>query len=145
MEQDADAYKLERALILNVGGQHFLNKCFESDGLVTKYTHMLQSVPNNANTLDAAEAADLASARASCIKANLHILSGAAARELLYEYFCFFDFQSASWHGWRLVDDQRFAACLDMVCVMQDAFYRLVHRPSPIHEVKVMPGRAACA
>ena len=128
MEQDAEAIALERALILNVGVQTFLNKCFESDGLVTKYTNMLQRVPNSADRLDAAQAADLLSARASCIKANWSILSGGAAKELLSEYSGFFNFQSSSWCGWRMVEDQRFTTCLDMLCVMQDAFYRLLHR-----------------
>ena len=95
---------------------------------MTKYTNMLQRVPNSADRLDAAQAADLLSARASCIKANWSILSGGAAKELLSEYSGFFNFQSSSWCGWRMVEDQRFTTCLDMLCVMQDAFYRLLHR-----------------
>ena len=131
MEQDVGGQTLERALILNIGVQHFLNKCFESDALVTKYTDLLQQVPNNASVADdgvAAAQSAILNARNACIKSNLHILSGDAARALLAEYSGFFDFQSPSWDGWRTNDDQRFAVCLDMVVVMQDAFYRLLHK-----------------
>ena len=119
---------LERALILNCGVQGYLNRCFASDGFVTKYSNMLQRISNNANKLDADLAAALSKARANSIKANHVFLSGNAARELLAEYTGFFDFQSPSWDGWRMVDDSRFSVCLDMLCVMQDGFHRLLHK-----------------
>ena len=85
MQSDPGGRTLERALILGFGMQHFLNKCFESEALVTKYTNMLESIPNTsvaAKGFDSgvAQSAFLVKAREACITCNLHILPAFAAQ-----------------------------------------------------------------
>ena len=132
MQQDTNGGMLKRCLLYNVGVQHFLNLCFEADGLVTKYTSLLSRVPNDLNTIDEAMSLLLAKAetlRNKCIKANLGILDGTAAEAVLSIYSAFFDFRSSSWEGWTIPDQQqRFDICCDLIPVMQDVFFRLIHR-----------------
>ena len=129
MQQDLNGDSLKHFLLLNVGVQGYLNKCFKADELVTKYTGLLQQVPNSLNNLSSiakALAGHVAEAGEKCISANLHILSGAAADEALSQYSAFFDFCDSSWDGWNIsCQQQRFTTCCDLIVVMQDLFYRL--------------------
>ena len=127
MQQDTNGDMLKRCLLYNVGVQHFLNLCFEADGLVTKYTSLLSRVPNDLNTIDDLARSSLSAKaetlRNKCIKANLGILDGTAAEAVLSIYSAFFDFRSSSWEGWTIPDQQqRFDICCDLIPVMQDVF-----------------------
>ena len=134
MQQDTNGDMLKRCLLYNAGVQHFLNLCFEADGLVTKYTNLLSQVPNELNTdtiddLTRSLLGKAATLRCRCIKANLDILDGTAAEKVLSIYSAFFDFCSSSWEGWTIPDQQqRFDICCDLIPVMQDVFFRLIHR-----------------
>ena len=123
MESDAGGRTLELALVLNTGVQHYLNKVYAADALVTKFMELLQRVPNEST---APPADIIKTTRQQCIDKNLELISGDAGRCLLEDYSAMFDFAAESWSAWRLNYDERFQSCLDMLCVMQDGFWRLV-------------------
>ena len=129
MEQDADGNQVKVSIIYSSGIQLYLNKCVAADALVTKYTTLLQNVPNqlrNVSDMSKALSSDVAELREKCIAANLHILSGAAADVVFSHYSAFFDFESESWAGWDVpCHGQRFTICCRIIMVLQDCFYRL--------------------
>ena len=124
MEEDVEARSLERIMCLNTGVQHYLNTCFKADKLVTQYTNLLKQVGNCSASHPRDEIVDL---RKACIDINFPILSGDAGRAALSDYCeIFIDFDGESWAGWGMDSDSKFTVCCDMVCVMQDIFYRLI-------------------
>ncbi len=133
MLQDTNGDMLKRCLLYNVGVQHFLNLCLKADELVTEYTNLLSRVPNELSSIDDLARSSLSGTaeklRNKCIGANLNILSGAAADEALSIYSAFVDFCSSSWDGWTTPGHQhRFTICCDLIPVMQDIYFRLIHR-----------------
>jgi len=120
---------VERLVILQSAAQGFLNKCFSAEKAVSKYSDRLLHLPAVSGP-PADSGSDLAELRELAIQRNLHILSGDAGIELLCEYSSYFDFNSNSWNDWGLsgCDDDKYTLSLDMITVMQDAFFRLVAR-----------------
>ena len=57
---------------------------------------------------------------------NCRILSGVAGMELLSKYCHYLNFTSNVWDEWRLDHNAKYATCLDIICVTQDAAYRLI-------------------
>ena len=125
LEEDENALEVEYCLCLNSGVQAYLNKCFAADAAVSEYLKHVQFIPS---ATDAAPSEDILELRSKCIRLNLDILLGKAADELLAIYSSYFDFTAEVWKDWRLDVDMRFNASLDMVVVMQDAAYRLIHK-----------------
>ena len=90
MQQDTNGDMIKRSLLYNVGVQHFLNLCFKTEELVTKYTNLLSQVPNELNSIDDLARSSLSGTaealRNKCIGVNLNILSGTAADDVLSIY-----------------------------------------------------------
>ena len=66
--------------------------------------------------------------RNDCIRRNLEILSGAAGDQVLENYTAYFDYSGDVWEDWRMQPYDKYRTCLDIICVMQDAEYRLVFK-----------------
>ena len=122
---DMDALDVEYCLCLNSGVQAYLNKCFAADGAVSEYLNQLKLIPCDS---DVAASESILELRSKCMRLNLDILSGDAAEELLKTYSAYFDFEGDIWLEWRLGVDKRFKASLDVIVIMQDAAYRLIHK-----------------
>jgi hypothetical protein len=62
------------------------------------------------------------------MKRNLAILSGGAGKATLALYSRFFHYDAEVWLDWRLGVSKKYECSLNMICVMQDIAYRLVHK-----------------
>jgi hypothetical protein len=133
LEGDAEAFGVEHAIVLNCGVQFYLNKCFAADAAVSEYGLRLQMISASCTNSPDEHTQRL---RAVCIERNLSIISGEAGLEVLAMYSQYFEYGADVWQEWRLTCDKRYAACLDMIVVMQDVSYRLVFKhDQPKHEI----------
>ena len=144
LESDPHALKLERAIILQTGVQIMLNKCFAAEKSVTAYTARLQcghpgvvsdsddpSVDARHGGVDAtaaARAAADANLRKKCVDRNLDIISGVAGQSIINHNNKFFNYAGSVWAGWRMQDEGKYETCLDLICISQEAAYRLIFK-----------------
>ena len=108
---------------MNTGVQEYLNRVFAADGAVTKYSERLQFIGRNHISVACDET--LGDLREECIRRNLEILSGDACVILLATYTQYFQYDSDVWDDWNMGEPLKYLTCLDMICIMQDAEYRL--------------------
>ena len=127
LQQDPHALKLEHGMILNVGIQFVLDKCFAAETAVTKYVERVQ---HTATSSAIGTDADTERLRNDSMHRSLHTSSGQAGLDALSMYSKCYDFVSDCWSEWRQDDDQKYKICLDVICVMQDIKLRLVEKLS---------------
>ena len=123
LESDQRGLRTERAMVLNVGIQGYLNTSFASDTAVTKYSAALSMLPPSSTGPASTELAKL---RADAIRRNKSLVDGSTASAMLAVYSKYSYFDGEVWSDWRLNADGRFATCLDLIVVMEDLFYRLI-------------------
>ena len=136
MRCDRNAYQIEHALAICAGIQEFLNKCFAADLAVTKYTQRLQLLPDTALAQARDANAELCDLRRECIDRNLEILSGDAGMRVLERCTEYFVYDGWVWEHWRLSPEQKYQCGLDIICVMQDVYHRVVFKMDvPKHDI----------
>ena len=126
MQDDPDAKRLEHGLVLQSGIQAYLNKCFAVDAKVSEYTRQLQ-FPQASNAPEQ-DGHTLTKLRRECMDRNLHILSGGAGNDVLAHYTHYFNYVHSVWSDWRMDASDKYQVCLDLICVIQEAEYRLVFK-----------------
>ena len=129
LKEDPLGLKLERALLLFRGVQEYLNKSLAADAVVSEYMTALRFVPEaGVNMSD-----EIVELRAKCMSRNYAILDGSTAVGCLESYSRFFDYSSEAWGDWRLDIQDKYESCIEVICVMQDLYHRLIFKFNQPH------------